>query len=208
MVAGWRRVGMARVAVYGAIAIVALIGLTGVAGGGGGGSARPGGSSALLSHQVSGLANPLGSKSSTVSQHAGSVRTALQSVLHHPLGMGTGFVRGAPGTGTGVAPTAASGTLPTVKNSDVDLSNAGISWGVPGLVAFTSLVMLGVFRAYAVYRNERTWVALVVLGLVVVALLRWMSDMYAVLPLLWMSLGWVDRRPVEPPVLSVVPTTP
>jgi hypothetical protein len=204
MLAARRRAGITRLGVYGAVALVALFLLASRLGGGSGAgnaSQTGSGSSALLSHQVSGLSDPLNSKTSTAGIHVTIIVQALAQMLHNPIGYGTGVGRKAstvsPAAGGAASKANTAGSSGFVHATDADPGNLAISWGVIGLVAYLTLAGFSLVRAYRLAMRRRDWLSYAVLGILVAVLLRWFSDMYAVLPLLWMCFGWLDRTTAE-----------
>jgi hypothetical protein len=148
------------------------------------------GSALLLQHQVRGLADPL---SSTLPLHIDELTQGLLSSVSHPLGIGIGAVSIAVAKFGGVA-----------QNTEVDPSNAAVALGIPGLLAYLSVLVLGMWSAYRVALARRDALALVALGIPVVLLLQWLNGgQYAVAFLPWLALGWIDRhehrrQPVSP----------
>jgi hypothetical protein len=141
------------------------------------------GQATLVSRQVSGLAKPFDPKSSTLLVHLSLIGEGLRSGVTHPVGLGTGSV-------TIAGQKFGAGT----KNSEADPSNAATALGVPGFVAYLTVLVLGLSRAYAVARRRRDPLALVALGLLVVMLFQWLNGgQYAVALLPWLVLGWLER---------------
>jgi hypothetical protein len=143
--------------------------------------------SPLVQHQLSGLANPLDRKSSTLAVHASLVGEGLRTALHNPLGVGTGAVT--------IANQKFGGTA---RNTEADPSNAAVALGVPGLLAYVVLLSSAFGQAYRVAVRRRDPLPLIALGVLVVTLLEWLNGgQYAVALLLWLTLGWIDRASRE-----------
>jgi hypothetical protein len=213
MVAARRRAGLVRMGMYGAIALIGLF-LVASKLGGGGATLLPGkqskaasGTSVLLSHQLQGLSNPLNSKTSTAGVHVTVVVEALAQMVHNPIGYGTGVSRKAattsPSAGGAAATPKASTTSGFIHSSDADPGNLAISWGLAGLIAYLVLAGFSLVRAYQLAMTRRDWLSYAVLGILIAVLLRWFSDMYAVMPLLWICFGWLDRTTAEPAALDL-----
>lgn len=146
--------------------------------------APTGGDSALLQHQVQGLADPL---NSTLTIHVEQLTNGLLSSISHPLGIGIGAVSIAAAKFGGVA-----------RNTEVDPSNAAVALGIPGLLAYLAVLMLGMWSAYRVARARRDALGLIALGIPVVLLLQWLNGgQYAVAFLPWLAFGWIDRQHVR-----------
>lgn len=139
--------------------------------------------SSLVRHQVEGLAEPLDSSSSTLPGHLGLMEEGLRSAISNPLGIG-------------VAPvTIAGGKFGDVtRGTETDPSNIATAIGIPGLVAYLIVLVLGLCRAYAVAHRRRDGLSAAALGILLVTLLQWLNGAhYAVATLPWLVLGWIDR---------------
>jgi hypothetical protein len=142
-----------------------------------------GGTAALVNHQVSGLSQPLNPQSSTLRIHLQELGQGLRSGFTNPIGHGTGSIT-----------LAASKFGGSAQGTEVDPSNAAVAWGLAGLAAYLVVVLVGLTRAYRLAAGRRDFLALAILGLLVVTLLQWLNGgQYAVAWLPWLALGWVDR---------------
>ena len=140
---------------------------------------------ALIVHQTEGLANPFDPRSSTGTVHLDLVRDGLVYSLHHPLGGGLAVVTNA-GSRLGEAQLES-------RNTEVDVSNAAVAMGIPGLVAYLVIFGLGLMRAYRAARSSDP-LALACLGVLVATLFQWLNGgQYAVALLPWLILGFLDR---------------
>jgi hypothetical protein len=188
-----RRPGRAAVIVV--VALIAAFGLLKVVGEGGGGG------SALVSHQVNGLANPLDPGSSTLLIHVSLVVDGVRASFSRPLGSGTGSTNQAGsklgGIDTGAAPT------------EVDVSNAFVGLGLPGGLLYLAVVVGTLFAAVRGYFAGHD-LLLPTLGVLIVGLGQWLSGGHWFLaPATWLLIGWVAatalpraasaRTPVGPP---------
>lgn len=137
---------------------------------------------ALVQHQVAGLANPFNPKYSTLGTHLGEIVNGLRLTALNPIGRGPGAVNlGAVKYGGAVAAT------------ESDPSNAGVALGVPGLVCYLIIAVVGVRSAYRRARSRRDLCSLATLGLLTVLALQWLNGgQYAVAPIPWLVLGWLD----------------
>jgi hypothetical protein len=153
---------------------------------GGAGGARTG---ALVSRQISGLSDPFNSKTSTLPIHVQALVNGLRDGLRNPVGRGIGVITKA-GDRFGTANEA----------TDIDPSNVALAMGVPGLLAYGAVVLLGLRLAFRTARLRRDFLSLAALSIALVTLMQWLNGgVYAVAPLPWVVLGWLDRRPHRGP---------
>jgi len=137
----------------------------------------------LATHQVQGLTDPFGQQS-TLPTHIAMVTDGLQQAIANPLGLGVGAVTSAAGKYGGV-----------VGGTEADPGNAAVAAGALGLVAYILTVFRGLPLAYRVAARRRDAVALAALGILSVTFLQWLNGaQYAVAPLPWLVLGWLDRQ--------------
>lgn len=139
--------------------------------------------SALVSHQVEGLSDPLNSETSTAGAHYGLIRNGLLQAFTHPAGQGLGAVTIAGSKFGGLS-----------KGTEADPSNVAVALGLPGLVAYLVVFGTGMLRVYGIAKQRRDGLALAALGVVTVTSLEWLNGgQYAVAVLPWLVLGWADR---------------
>jgi hypothetical protein len=137
----------------------------------------------LLAHQIEGLANPFDRDVSTAGVHANMIRDGLDRAFTHPLGAGTGSVSRAATKYGGNA-----------IDSETDLSNSATAFGFPGLICYLAIAVIGARRAYGVARSRRDAVSLAVVGILAVTSMQWLNGgQYALAPLPWLLLGFLDR---------------
>ncbi len=153
--------------------------------------------SALVSRQISGLTDPLNPEKSTLPVHIDSLFKGLGEGLRNPVGRGLGTVTIA---GEKFGSTSAS--------TDIDPSNVAIAMGIPGLLSYGAVVFLGIRLAFRPARGRRDVLSLAALSVALVTLFQWLNGgNYAVAPLPWLLLGWMDRPgpadPAEPAAASV-----
>ncbi len=148
-----------------------------------GAAASTGTTGALVAHQVGGLAQPFNSQNSTLGIHMSEMVSGLKAAFTAPVGHGTGSITLAASKFGGAA-----------QGTEVDPSNAGEAFGLPGLIAYLVVALSGLAGAYRVAAARRDFVAVAVLGLLAVTFLQWLNGgQYAVAWLPWLALGWVDR---------------
>jgi hypothetical protein len=138
---------------------------------------------ALVQHQVGGLTQPFNPETSTLGSHFGELISGLKASVTNPLGQGTGTITIAASKFGGAA-----------QGTEVDPSNAGVAWGLLGLLAYLVIAIAGLATAYRLAAHRRDWLAVAALGLLVATGLQWLNGaQYAVAWLPWLTLGWVDR---------------
>lgn len=194
------RVRLAAAALWGVIAVLVLFFAVGhlASQGMSGSTGTTGTTAALIQHQVGGISQPFNSQSSTLGVHFSEFISGLRAALTNPVGHGTGTI------------TAASSKFGGVnQGTEVDPSNAAVAFGVPGLVAYVLVAMVGLASAYRLAAARRDWLSVAALGLLVVTFLQWLNGgQYAVAWLPWLVLGWVDttqlggHRPESPLVIA------
>lgn len=158
-----------------------------------------GSSSSLVSHEVSGIANPLDPSSSTLLTHVTLVVQGVKSSLSHPFGQGTAVTNGAAGViqggatrnnGLGNVPAVGAGSSAT----EVDISNAFVAFGIAGGVIYLALVVLIAVQAVRSYFAGRREL-LPVIAVLVVGAGQWtIGGDYALSSLIWMLIGVVAAR--------------
>ena len=137
---------------------------------------------ALLQHEISGLSDP---SNSTLSLHLSETVAGIGSAFALPIGHGTGSV------------TLAAGSLGGASEvgTEDDLGNAGRALGLPGLLLYLVIVVLGLMGTYRLAVRRRDSLALAAFGLLVVALFQWLNGgLYSVAWLCWLCLGWLDQQ--------------
>lgn len=181
MVAAVARVRLASAALWGVAALVVLyLGVSRLAPQGT--TPSTGTTGALVQHQVGGLAQPLNPHTSTLAAHFNGLTSGLRATLTDPIGHGTGSINAAAATFGGVG-----------QGTEVDPSNAGEAFGLPGLVAYLLVAIVGLAWAYRLAAGRRDWLSVAALGILVVTFLQWLNGgQYAVAWLPWLILGWVD----------------
>ena len=142
-----------------------------------------GATSTLVSHQIGGLADPLDPTALNLGVHLSLIGSGLRSALDDPFGVGIGSVN--------LAAVKFGGEI---RSTEADPSNIAVALGIPGLVAYLLIVVLGFRKAYELARRRRDALSLAVLGVLAVTALQWLNGgHYAVAILPWLVLGWVDR---------------
>lgn len=137
--------------------------------------------SAFTGHLVSGLADPTG-KQSTLGAHTGELIQGLKESVTQPLGQGTGSVSQAATHFTGHS-----------LGTEVDPGNAGVAFGVVGVLLYILVALRTFTTAYSEASTRRDAISLAVLGISVVTFLRWLNgDLYSVAWFFWLTIGWID----------------
>jgi len=147
-------------------------------------------SSALISRQISGLADPFDPDKSTLPLHIEALVNGLGEGVRNPVGNGLGVITiAAERFGVGAS-----------LSTDVDPSNVAVAMGIPGLLAYGAVVFVALRAAFGRARRRLDPLALAVLGVALVTLFQWLSGgNYATAPLPWLLLGWLDRPRVTAP---------
>lgn len=141
--------------------------------------------SQLIAHQVEGLSNPFDPEASTAGAHLSLIFGGIKEGFRSPLGHGISTVT--------IAGAKFDGKL--VGGTEADPSNAAFALGVPGLLAYLVVFVLGLTKAYSLAVRTREPLALLALGVLVVTFPQWLNGgQYAVALIPWLLLGWVDRR--------------
>ncbi|MGH2872983.1 MAG: hypothetical protein ACRDL5_11050 [Solirubrobacteraceae bacterium] len=144
-------------------------------------------SNALVSHEVSGIADPLNPNSSTLVLHVQLMVDGFKSSLHHPLGEGTAVTNGAAGT-------IANSVNQNPQATEVDISNAFVALGIGGGVVYLALVV-AVLATGAITVFTEQAVLLGALAVLLVDLGQWgIGGDYALAPLAWLMAGAVVAR--------------
>jgi hypothetical protein len=139
------------------------------------------GTSALVKHQVEGLAEPFGSNS-TLGIHFEEVVKGIEESFANPLGRGVGATTIAASKFEG----ASAGT-------EADPGNAPVAAGFIGLILYLLVAVYGINGSYRFAQARRTFPALAALGIIVVTFLQWLNGgQYTIIALPWLFLGWVD----------------
>lgn len=143
-------------------------------------------SSPLLEHQIEGLADPFGERS-TLTVHLDMSLTGFKSLGFNPLGSGIGSITigstkfgESTGQGTG--------------STEVDPSNVAVALGFPGLIIYLGLLFIAFRKAYIVAAQRRDPLSTAVLAILATMIFQWFNGgQYAVVWLPWLLLGWLDR---------------
>lgn len=196
MIAASKGLGAVRCAVVGFIALFVFgVAISTIDPGSVGGDRT----SALLSRQVTGLADPFNSdqRVSTLPLHLRLIGDGLRSALHNPLGRGFGSV-------TIAGDRFGSETVST----EADPSNIAVALGLPGVFAYGFVVFLGIRLAFRRARHDRSFLALAALGILLVTSLQWLNGgNYSTALFPWLILGWLDR-PADHPEIDIPALAP
>jgi hypothetical protein len=151
-------------------------------------TATSGTTAPFVDRQLEGLANPLDAEKSTASAHYGYFAKGIASAFTDPIGHGLGVISVAGSKFGGEA-----------KLTEYDPSNMAVAAGLPGLLAYVAVVVLGFRQAYRLARARPGPVTLAAFGVVIVLFTQWLNGgLYAISMLPWLALGWVDRQAAEP----------
>ncbi len=139
----------------------------------------PGG---MVRRVVIGLGHPFDdTRENTGSTHINLAKEGFQIAWHEPLGRGPGS--------TGLVGLRLGEGVDTEK----DLSNAAVAFGLPGAMIAILTLALGLFTLYSVAHQRRDAVALAALSVALASLSSWWNTAHwAMAPLLWLAIGWAD----------------
>lgn len=152
--------------------------------------------SELVSRQISGLSDPFDPNVSTVPLHVNQVVRGLGRAVQNPLGQGVGSVT--------IAAEKFGGES---YGTESDPSNVAVATGIPGLLGYCFVLVIGFRLAFRTARDRRDLLSLVALGILIVTLFQWFNGgSYSVAPLPWLMLGWLDRRSLSPGPSSRIPS--
>jgi hypothetical protein len=137
---------------------------------------------AIVQHQIGGLASPLDSSKSTLPAHWRLFVQGFTQSFSRPLGAGPGS--------TSLAATRFGGA---VASTEVDISNEFSAVGIPGGLLFVAIFFLVWKRVLVVYRRAPDPVVLAAAGILLVLVGQWLNGgYYAVAPLVWLLIGWLE----------------
>ncbi|MHB8468723.1 MAG: hypothetical protein ACYDCH_03060 [Gaiellaceae bacterium] len=138
----------------------------------------------LAQHQIGGLSHPLNPNQSSLLAHWSLFVSGLKSAIVTPLGLGTGSTNLAGARyGSVVDPT------------EVDLTNEFVSLGLLGGVVFLGIIVLTLAHVVALYMRRGDAVILAAIGALLAAIGQWLNPgYYAVAPLVWFLIGFIDRE--------------
>lgn len=146
--------------------------------------------SALLSRQVQGLSDPFNPRVSTLPGHITDITAGIRRGVLNPIGKGVGSVT-----------LAAEKFGGKTAGTEADPSNVAVATGLPGLLAYGFIVVAGFRLAFRTARRRRDVASLAALGILVVTLFQWLNGgTYAVAPLPWLFLGWLDQQSIPRPL--------
>lgn len=141
--------------------------------------------SALVSHQIVGLSDPFDPQKSTLPVHIQALAVGLGDGIRNPAGRGLGVITIA-GQKFGAEDT---------SSTDIDPSNVAVAMGIAGLLVYTVVVYLAMRMSFRRARESRDYLVIATLGVALVTLLQWLNGgNYAVAPMPWLLLGWLDRQ--------------
>jgi hypothetical protein len=140
------------------------------------------GTSGQLKRVVVGLRNPFNAQDSTLPDHVRIAGHGFETAWRHPLGMGTGTTHSNEGTQTKF-----------LQDTEFDVSNAGVAFGLVGIALSSALLLWGFALAAARAWRRPDLVHLATFGVLIISFRFWWNGgHYALAPLLWFVLGWLD----------------
>jgi hypothetical protein len=131
---------------------------------------------------VVGLRNPFNSSESTLPHHLTVARRGFERGWHEPLGMGTGTTH-----------RSEDGYAHFTQDTEFDVSNGAVAFGIVGVVLTGAALLWGFGLAAARAWRRPDLAHLATVGVLVISFRFWWNGgHYALAPLLWFLLGWVD----------------
>lgn len=146
---------------------------------------------AVVARNVSGLLAPLDPGRSTLLGHWDNFLGAVGEGFRNPVGNGTGT--------TSLATDRLDDDTGATE-TDNDLADAFVSFGLVGGLLFAAIIVLTLRRVVSSYLATREVMLLAVFGLLAVTLGNWLNGgHYALAPLIWLLAGYATRRPLPGP---------
>jgi hypothetical protein len=144
-------------------------------------------SNALVSHQLSGLADPFNQEQSTLPTHLALLENGFKQGVIDPIGHG-------------IASTTLAGAQlgSGAASTEVDLSNVFVAYGTLGGFAYLAVVVIALWTALRLAVERRDAVSLSAFGIILVIFGQWLNGgYYAVSPLVWFTIGFVIASDVR-----------
>lgn len=142
-------------------------------------------SNARVEYQLSGLGDPLNREQSSVVLHAELLYDGIRTGMTDPIGRGSGVTNNAVRR-FGPGGENAAG----FSNTEIDVSNAFVSLGLIGGLAFIFMSIVAFSFAVKAYLRDRDAVTLAILGILIATFGNWLSGgHYAATPVIWILLG-------------------
>ena len=155
----------------------------------------------FVERQTAGLSQPFDDSSSNANLRLTFLIDAIADSADAPLGQGTAYT------------TPASKRFgDDAQTAETDFGDVALSWGIFGLVTYVALVVLAGRQAYELALRRRDWITVAIVGVLAAAFLQWINGgLYAIAPVVWLLLGWVDgeltRTQRWPPPLRSLETS-
>ncbi len=147
----------------------------------------------LVSHQLEGIGRPFDEDASTLSDHLALIGAGVTQGVRNPLGQGVAPSRASRAAESDELSYGAGGT-------EFDFSDVFVSLGLPGGLLFLAVAGVAFATIGRKYLRTRDPLLLGALGLAIVTLGYWLNGShYAVVPLLWLVLGWATRPSEDGP---------
>jgi hypothetical protein len=142
----------------------------------------------FIAHQVGGLLNPFDPKQSTLGIHQRQVVSGITGSFEHPLGLGLAAIN----PQVGRLSDAAS------ASTEADVSNAFAALGPGGGILYSFIVLLTFWQASRLAFADKRLASLAAVALLVTCFGQWLNGgYYAVAPLVWFVVGWINQEWLE-----------
>ena len=137
----------------------------------------------LVSHQLTGLGDPLNSRVSTLPAHWSLVLGGIESGIRRPWGAGTATI-GHVGAQFGA----------TSGGTEVDFADAFHSLGLVGGVIYAAVMFLALKCVARLYFRRRDPLIFLAAAVLLTTFGSWLNGgYYALGPLVWFLIGWMTR---------------
>jgi hypothetical protein len=142
----------------------------------------------FIQHEVGGLLNPFDPQQSTLPIHQRQVIGGVIDSFAHPLGLGLAAIN--------PQVTRLSGYVSS--STEVDISNAFVALGPLGGLTYVLVIIITLWQASRLAFARQEPASLAALVLLVTGIGQWLNGgYYAVAPLVWFFVGWVNREWLE-----------
>ncbi len=142
----------------------------------------------ILQHQVNGFVHPLNPDQSSFLTHWRLFVDGLKAVPSSPLGAGSGATNLAGARFGGIT-----------SSTEIDVTNEFVNLGIVGGVLYAGIVLLTLKHALSLALRRGGPLFIAAAGMLIVTITQWLNPgFYAVAPLVWFTIGWIDRESAEP----------
>lgn len=139
-----------------------------------------------VTRQAEGFLNAT-EEGSSAAVHLNMIAVGLTSAFRNPLGYGLGATTKAANKFGG-----------NMRTSESDIGDIALSLGIIGLLIYLVIIYLVFSTAVRHWAASRNAVSLAVLGILAITFFSWLQGgRYAIYPVIWLCIGWVDRAATQ-----------